>query len=656
MQAESDVENSKLKAKLRREIKFGVQKLYNKRLFYDTTNAEWKQVALKALEYKKAFSNDKNKHHAANKFIINVFYQCVKDKKNGKPFKHDLNTITNVNTSQNLLKYYKSQYDQQNIPKTTYYRIKKRIESTIAQILKPKIITLKIPNYDLVIDKTIDDNAGSTTFQFGYKLETLCGIDADKKYPCYGCHSRIHKLQGKNCMNVNCYNPLIKRRKKSQLQFHDECLIILNWNSIAICGCCAYAMSVYNYKFESGNQFISDYQLLTDPVPIGMTSINNNNIIFFKGYIGDNPREYYFIRHERDLLNKISDPMTQSFITWNNLYRIPTQRDSYEYHNLSITGFKNDKYPNLSLQYIQNKFNGYISGWMAIDNFLPVPEIINELISVTLRDLWNTTDHKRKDKIPTIGAFYDNCKLSIAFINYSYKVIVHKSVENKLNSEPNNKAYKKILNDEFQVFEIDNNWDKPKYKKLRQMVLDHTNELNELIKYLVQKYPKIMYKYQAIQFKPFDMAAFLLYCINQTPHIDTKHVMDLLDPNPSNSALYMINADVNALDIHYNDKTDTFSIINTEYPKPKVVCLENTGRPCNGGSDKQKHLFAGPGTIVMSIPPDVAMSCHQIHDVTGHTLVATFRGLSDETKNNANSIPSLMNTIKQLSLVINKNK
>ena len=209
--------------------------------------------------------------------------------------------------------------------------------------------------------------------------------------------------------------------------------------------------------------------------------------------------------------------MTETFISWNNHYRIPSQRDVYHYNKIPIIGFKNDKYPHLSLQYLQNKFNDYIPSWMAIDQFIPIPQIITELINIILRDLWDKTAKDRKRKIKDIGACYDNCKISIEFINYSYKVIVHKTIESKLKSEPTNKSYKKLLDDEYQIFEIDNTWNDPKYSTLKKMIIDYTKELNELIQFLVSKHPEIMHKYKQIHFKALDMAAFLLYYINQTP-------------------------------------------------------------------------------------------------------------------------------------------
>ena len=63
--------------------------------------------------------------------------------------------------------------------------------------------------------------------------------------------------------------------------------------------------------------------------------------------------------------------------------------------------------------------------------------------------------------------------------------------------------------------------------------------------YISSKYPQ-MYQHKNIQFKADDMAAFLMYRINQSKHIDTQFLMNLTDPNPANSSLYMINAPVNA--------------------------------------------------------------------------------------------------------------
>ena len=141
------------------------------------------------------------------------------------------------------------------------------------------------------------------------------------------------------------------------------------------------------------------------------------------------------------------------------------------------------------------------------------------------------------------------------------------------------------------------------------------------------------------------MAAILVYDINQTKHIDTKNMMDLTDENPANSSLYMINASVNALDIEYDKETDAFSMIYPNKQRKKIVCLDNRGRQCLGGHPKQKHLEAGVGTIVMAIPPDVAMATHQIHDVDGWTIVFTNRGLSNKTKSNAENLDELLSKL-----------
>ena len=60
--------------------------------------------------------------------------------------------------------------------------------------------------------------------------------------------------------------------------------------------------------------------------------------------------------------------------------------------------------------------------------------------------------------------------------------------------------------------------------------------------------------------------------------------MDLQDPNAANSSLYMINAAVNSLKINYDEETDTFSVDYPSEPKPKVVCLDNSDRPCAHGN------------------------------------------------------------------------
>lgn len=434
----------------RLEIKKEVQRLFNKRLFYSNQHPEWKEVLRKALNYKKTFCPaDKDPQRSANRMVTDQFKQCVQNKPKGRPQKYAVQNA-NKKVLQFILRVSRKKVTQLTINRTTYWRIRKRIIDIQTQSNK-RVISMKLPNYNLCIDSNEDYDI---IFQKGYKIETLKQIDKDKKYPCYGCHSRIHKLQGKPCENINCFNPLIIKRKNHQLQFHEECLIILDWNSIAVCACCAYAMYIHQYQFPSGNKFINEYQQLSTYKPIGIRSINNNNIIFFKGYIDGNPNEYYFIRNENALLMQISNPIAKKYIIWNNQYRIPSQRDVYQYNELLIKGFQNDKYKNLSLQYLQNKYNDYIPSWMAINNFSPIPQIIDELINVILRDLWDNTDKDRRRNIESIGPYYDNAKLSIQFINYSYKVIVHRSVESQLKSQPKNKTYKKILNDEFQIFEI----------------------------------------------------------------------------------------------------------------------------------------------------------------------------------------------------------
>ena len=155
-------------------------------------------------------------------------------------------------------------------------------------------------------------------------------------------------------------------------------------------------------------------------------------------------------------------------------------------------------------------------------------------------------------------------------------------------------------------------------------------------------YPQL-YKYHKIQFKQLDMAAILMYCVRQTKHIDTPHLMDLQDPNLANSSLYMINACVNASEIEYDQNSDT---LHVKYPltqsKPKVICLENADRPCNNGNTKNKHLYAYTHSVVMAISPDVAMCAHQVHDVNGWTIVFTNRGLSKRRKKEAESLNVLL--------------
>lgn len=95
---------------------------------------------------------------------------------------------------------------------------------------------------------------------------------------------------------------------------------------------------------------------------------------------------------------------------------------------MKISGFRKYKHLNLSLQYTQPEFNDCIPTWMAIDNFIPIPEITTELISVALQDLWNakTNDNTggRIRNTGIIGECRDDAKLFIAVINYSYNVIV----------------------------------------------------------------------------------------------------------------------------------------------------------------------------------------------------------------------------------------
>ena len=47
------------------------------------------------------------------------------------------------------------------------------MENVIQQLLKPRIITLKLPNYDMKINKNVEENIIPTYFEFGCKLKTL---------------------------------------------------------------------------------------------------------------------------------------------------------------------------------------------------------------------------------------------------------------------------------------------------------------------------------------------------------------------------------------------------------------------------------------------------------------------------------------------------
>ena len=102
----------------------------------------------------------------------------------------------------------------------------------------------------------------------------------------------------------------------------------------------------------------------------------------------------------------------------------------------------------------------------------------------------------------------------------------------------------------------------------------------------------------------------------------------------ANSSLFMINVEVNAKYIKYNQNTNEYTAEYVENPPPKIMCFNDCALSC-AQSNKNKHLILKQGTIVLAIPPGVSMSAHHAHNLSlgKWTIVFTSRGLSIQKKN-----------------------
>ena len=110
--------------------------------------------------------------------------------------------------------------------------------------------------------------------EFGFIKHTLDAVNSSKDHPCYHCDEDLGRFQGKCCMMKHCTHPWIRSRYTNQLQWHDECLIYLDWNRLSVCPTCAYLLHRKKYKFQSGNKFVENSDDITDADPVSKFACN----------------------------------------------------------------------------------------------------------------------------------------------------------------------------------------------------------------------------------------------------------------------------------------------------------------------------------------------------------------------------------------------
>ena len=217
--------NKKQRLQQLKPLREEIEQLYRKRIFYDPSQQNYKDILERATHIYQRFAPTKTPEKSAIGYVINAFKAFVNGKVNGRPRKST----------------------QTSLHRTTEYRNRKRkIQYDNSSNKCRRLAETRIPNWTIT-QQNLDVDVDSV--KFGYRKFTLHKVDEDEKHPSYGCDDRLHKLQGKICEHLNCINPKIQLRKKNQLQFHDECLIYLDWNDEAVCGVCAYAFWLKQLKF-----------------------------------------------------------------------------------------------------------------------------------------------------------------------------------------------------------------------------------------------------------------------------------------------------------------------------------------------------------------------------------------------------------------------
>ena len=166
-------------------------------------------------------------------------------------------------------------------------------------------------------DQSTDD------VRFGFKSNTLKSASKDKPYPCYSCGGYLGKYQGKTCQHLKCIHPLINKRTTNLLQFHDYCLLSVNYNSVSLCPCCVCLFSRLQFVFESGAHF-GEYD--ADDIrarPQGHFKVNGIEWVFFVADISPDRGEKYFLQRKVDMLMAygINRTLSRAFSAWWRAFR-----------------------------------------------------------------------------------------------------------------------------------------------------------------------------------------------------------------------------------------------------------------------------------------------------------------------------------------------
>lgn len=609
-------------------------------------------VALKqVLAEKYLLTNDSRiAQHNARTFIKRNYDRVIKPKKIGRPIKLNNSEVNNIVLGQtNITNYAKAK----KIDRSTCYRSKKRqIQSDTLPNNKRRKIShntqhneqsntnnilqetteYKLPNVDIDYTK-YTQHTFTKNISFGWSNKSLKQVLKQRK-DCYGCNEDISKKQGKTCMMIPCLHP--NNPKNDRLQWHSQCLNPLNNSTVLLCNCCTLLLSKISYKFKDfNNEFINDLSGIYTANMISYFVINKIKYALFIGYKSGDNTEYYFIKTQQDIiLHQNSSAFNKiiffTFNEWMKKYKHPYKRDEYIRYSIPCSHYQNFKYPNLEFKFLQNKATKAIESWFAIDGFEPDKSLRNKILNFIAPKLLDKNCKlidadkviSNNNKYP--GAYFVNNMLGLYFINYSYKHIKHDWFKQKC---PKN-LYHQYELDPYKLFKINNTWNNSVNKPLHGKIVSFTKELNKFIKWASNTYHQLR-QFKNIQFKPDDMAAFLVYDRNQDKHVDTPHLMTLDDKNLANSSLYMINVVVNAKSINYNPKTKQYTAEYDPLTPYKIMCFDDDKLGCNNGW-KNKHLLIQPGTIVIGLPPGVAMSAHHVHSISTHkwTIVFTNRGLS----------------------------
>ena len=304
------------------------------------------------------------------------------------------------------------------------------------------------------------------------------------------------------------------------------------------------------------------------------------------------------------------------------------------YHNRAVT-----------IQYIRNQFSGGICGWFAVNGLKSVRDadgvFANYACHVLADEDSDSDPMTMRAHADKIGIEYGNTMYDIIFFEHSYKVIVHSDVKDAVREHP---EYGDWAERDYMLFNINNKWTMSRNRRLYIIVQSVNGELNQLLKHIA-KPGSAFYMLSGVELKCNGLGALLKYRKPQTKHVDTEEVMDLQSDNKADTMLWMVNWEVNAERIVYEEEDDQYVYKYGQNPRVKILCFDNTGRACEGGWDKEKHLFITRGTVVIASHNDVATAAHRVHDIDGHTLVFTSRGLSDQLKNEAPILEDFLSEI-----------